>query len=60
MEPIFVQYLGMAPRKAAKLEKVGWNLKKKDFWHRKAWDQQMVGPNPLHILNPRSCGSSVG
>ena len=56
---IFFIKVGVVPRKAAKLEKVVWNLKKNDLCDRKAQERHMVEPNPLHIQHPRNRGPSI-
>ena len=38
----FSKKVGVVPRKAAKFEKVVWNLKKKDLCDKKAQDQDML------------------
>ena len=56
----FCPIIGCGTQKSSQTWKSGLKLKKTALWHRKAQDWQMVRPNPLHIMNLRSCSSSIG
>ena len=54
------QKIGCGTQKSSQTWKCRLKPKKNHLCDQKAQDGHVVGPNPLHIQDPRNCGSSIG
>ena len=59
MKLIFLRKVGVVPKRQPNLKK-WFEIEKNDFWHRKAQDQDMLGPNSLYWDMPQSCETTIG